>query len=174
MRKLALAIVAVAAFLITPYFLYTEVIAFQFGEAEMRGAVEGTWVVELAPSEGAPRSITLGIEQARSAKHSARERGLIRSASACGHRTFVRSAEACLDISELELKLTAMGGDPPDELSGRFTVTGTTFERGDLELVLGGLSIRAEISSSGDVLEVRTTRGPAPRLARIAPRAAGK
>ena len=184
MRKLALAAVAAAVFLITPYFLF-EAFSCQFGEAEMRKAVEGTWAVEIAPREGAPRSILLEIEQARKAKASAgapgapagndaragqgRGRGLIRSAEACGHRSFVRSAEACLDSSELALTLTARGPDRPAQLSGTFLVVGKTFEQGGLTFQLDGILVEARISSAGEVLAVSAADGAKVSLARVSP-----
>jgi hypothetical protein len=171
MRKLVTAIAALAAFLITPYFLYEAffVQSFRFGEAEMRAAVAGTWTLELRPAEGAPRSITFQIEQARRAARASRERGWIRAAAACGHRSFIRSAEACKDASDMELKLTAVGPDRPLALRGRFHVTGLSFERGTLEIDVEGGSIYADISSTGAVLSVGAGERATATLARIHP-----
>jgi SH3-like domain-containing protein len=167
LRKLVVAAVAVAVFLITPYVLYQRVTAFDFGEAEMRRAVEGTWTVELTTAEGARRSLTLEIEQARSAARVEREHGWIRSAAACGSRTFIRSADACMDKSEMELKLTATGDDRPASLRGRLIVVTKSFQRGQLELELDDRSLGAQISRTGDVLEVFPYGGGAARLARV-------
>jgi len=169
MRKFVVALAALAAFLITPYFLFEAYFTYQFGEAEMRAAVEGTWTLELHPTEGAPRSITFRIEQARQAAHGSRERGWIRAASACGHRTFIRSAEACMDASDMDLTLTAVGPDRPRSLRGRLFVTGLAFERGSLELDVEGQSIYADISSIGAVRSVRAGDQVAATLARVRP-----
>jgi len=183
MRKLLVAVIAVAVFLITPYFLLNP--PYWFGEAELRAAVEDTWTLELVPDEGPRERFAFKIEQARSAPHAARDRGWIRPASACGHRTFIRSAEACLDGSELALTLTALGRHRPASLRGSFHVTGTTFKTGRLQLAIDGLAVRARISPAGEVLEVNASRvqispagevlevnassGEAPRLRRILP-----
>ncbi|HWO24507.1 MAG TPA: hypothetical protein VNO30_37450 [Kofleriaceae bacterium] len=166
LRKLVVAAVAVAVFLITPYFLYQRVTAYGFGEAEMRRAVEGTWTLELTTAAGAQRSITLEIEQARSAARAERERGWIRSAAACGSRTFIRSADACVDASMMDLKLTAIGDDRPTLLRGQLMVTGKSFQRGQLDLEIDGRLVVAQISSAGDVLMV-DHGDPTVRLARI-------
>jgi hypothetical protein len=167
MRKLVVAAVAAAVFLITPYFLYQSVTAFQFGEAEMRRAVEGTWTVELTPSVGARRSFTLEIAQARATERAERERGWIRSAAACGSRSFIRSAEACIDSSTMQLTLTALGDDRPASLRGRLFVEGKSFQRGTLALELDDQSLSAQISPTGDVLEVSASGVAAARLARL-------
>jgi hypothetical protein len=167
MRKLIVAAVALAVFLITPYFLYQSVTAFRFGEAEMRRAVEGTWTVELTSSAGARRSFTLEIQQARPSERAEREHGWIRSAAACGQRSFIRRAEACLDTSTMPLTLIALGDDRPASLRGRFIVDGKSFQRGTLDLGIDGHSIFAQLSPTGDVLEVSAVGVAATRLARV-------
>lgn len=167
LRKLVVVAVAVAVFLITPYYFFQRFTSHQFGEAEMRRAVEGTWTVELTQSNGERRSITLSIEQARSAERAERERGWIRSAAACGSRSFVRSAEACMDTSRMPLTLTALGDDRPASLRGQLVVDGKVFERGTLDLQLDSHLLHARISKAGDVLEVSASGASAVRLARV-------
>lgn len=167
LRKLVVAAVAVAVFLVTPYYFFQRFTSHQFGEAEMRRAVEGTWTVELTPSEGERRSIMLVIEQARSAERAERERGWIRSAAACGRRSFIRDAEACADLSMMPLTLTALGDDRPALLRGQLVVLGKVFDRGMLELEIDGRSLQAQISKAGDVLEVSASGVAVARLARV-------
>jgi len=153
MRLLLLSVLAVGAFLVNPFVACGDV-AFQYGEAEMRAAVVGTWRLTLPG--GQPQVITFTIEQATSATqtHSTNERGLISSAAACGHRTFVKSAEACLDTSDMPLTMIAIGDSRPT-LRGRFVVTGTTFKNGLLEIQIGDTtSVTAEISKTGKVTTV--------------------
>jgi hypothetical protein len=192
LRGLVVVVVGVAVFLVTPYFVYDRLLTFQFGEAEMRAAVEGTWIVELMPKARPARSITLTIEQSGASAHSSRERRWVRAASACGHRSFIRNAEACLDSSDMELKLIAVGGDASSKLSGKLSVSGTRFDRGRLELQIDDSHVSATISSTGEVLDISmydvprydarttisrqdqglgvTTQEGAARLARIRPR----
>jgi hypothetical protein len=156
-RKLVVAVVAVAAFLITPYFLFKQGDEdFQFGAPEMRAAVEGTWRIELSSRQGPSRSITFTIEQAGSPPNAARERRWIRTAEACSHRTLVRSAEACLDTTEMELRSIALDGDRSLFPTATLRVHGMTFERGLLDLQLDGNILRVIISRTGAVLEVLT------------------
>lgn len=173
-RKLVVAAVAVAVFLITPYFLYTEHLGFHFGAAEMRAAVQGTWRLDLAPAAGPSRSITFTLEQAESPAHAAHARAWIRSASACGHRTLVRSASACLDITDMELTLVAAGGDRSLSPSAKLRVTGKRFAHGSLELEVEGRHLAARISSAGAVLDVsNSTNYPTVTLVRLEAPAAG-
>jgi hypothetical protein len=153
-RKLVVAAIAAAVFLITPYFLYEHSTAFHFGAAEMRAAVRGTWRIELSPAAGPSRSITFTIDQAATPAHAERARAWIRPASACSHRTLVRSAEACLDTTDMQLTLVVLGGDRSLSPTAKLRVIGTTFERGELELDVDGRFVQASISSAGAVLGV--------------------
>lgn len=174
-RKLVVAAVAVAVFLITPYFLYEQHIAFHFGAAEMRAAVQGTWRLELAPAAGPSRSIAFTMDQAASPASSERERAWIRPASACGHRTLVRSAEACLDSTDMQLTLVAVGGARSLAPTAKLRVIGKRFERGELELEVEGSLVTARISSAGAVLDVHNfTRYHTVSLVRLEAPAAGR
>lgn len=174
-RKLVVAAVAVAVFLITPYFLFPEHRPFHFGAAEMRAAVQGTWRIELAPAAGPSRSITFTMDQAEAPASAARARAWIRPASACGHRTLVRSAEACLDSTTMELALVAIGGDRALAPTAKLRVFGKQFERGELELELEGSPLLVRISSAGAVLDVQNfTRYPTVSLVRLEAPAAGR
>jgi hypothetical protein len=156
-RKLVMVAIGLAVLVITPYFLFhgdfDRDSEFQYGAAEMRSAVEGLWVAELMPKEGPARTITFTIEQAGPPAHSSRGGGWIRPAAACEHRTLVKSAEACLDTSDMLLKLVAIEGAPSSALGGTFEVRGKKFETGRLELMLDGTTVDAQIAPTGAVLQ---------------------
>lgn len=149
--------VALAAFLVTPYFLYRET-GFGFGARELRAAVEGTWQVETARPGGAPELTTVVIRQARGPVQLSAGRGLIRSAEACGNRSLIASAEACLDTTEMPLELRA-----PNRRGvvgrGRLFVGGLHFNAGELTIEIRGHTVVARITPHGHVLEVYPTPG---------------
>src|SRR6185369_9810377 len=117
---------------------------FQFGAAEMRGAVEGDWSFTITPSGGGATHVTVHIAQAAAVVDgsTARTPGrtVLRAAYACGGRTLVRSAGACIDVSEMPLTVSVVSGDPVFSgaaMSGTFRVYGLSFAFGDLELMIG-------------------------------------
>ena len=171
-RTFVTIVVAAVAFLFSPYLIYKQV-AFQFDAADLRAAVHGTWRLELAPERGPASSITFSMEQAPSSAHVEHGRDWIRPASACDSRTLVRSAEACHDTTEMPLRLVAIAGDRSLALAARLQVRGLTFERGLLDIEVAGRIVRAVLSSSGAVLEVRAD-GATVSLTRLAPSAAGR
>ncbi len=81
-----------------PVFTDTSGTGFQFGEPEMRAAVEGTWTLEVPQTGATPRALTFAIQRAGAPARASLDPGWIRSAAACGNRTFIKSAEACLDV----------------------------------------------------------------------------
>ena len=97
----------------------------------MRAAVEGDWSFTITPQGGTATQVTLHIEQAATAADAgvARTptRGLLRAAYACGTRTLVKSAGACIDLTQMPLALTFVSGDATlggGHLSGILTVDG--------------------------------------------------
>ena len=76
---------------------------FQYGAAEMRAAVEGDWSFTITPDGGTATQVTLHVDQAATAADAgvarAPGRSLLRAAYACGTRTLVKSAGACIDAS---------------------------------------------------------------------------
>jgi hypothetical protein len=155
MRRLALSLAALAFFL-NPGFACTgqDEPEFNYGEAEMKAAVEGTWVVTVGADQ-----ITVQVAEGHEAQpnqiQAARPGGhFIRSAHACGNRTFVASANACIDSTSMPLDVTFLSG--PDSyrnavLSGGLTVASTSFSFGYFGLRLGSLSIEAGILPDGTV-----------------------
>ena len=121
---------------------------YSYSEADMRHAVEGAWT--LTPEHAAPIHFTA----TERSMHAARE-GLIRSAGACGERSFVHTAGACMDFSTLDL---AIASSDVSIDQATFRVVGLDFQKGELEL-LGGtrLRLRAELTPDGRVADVDLT-----------------
>ena len=147
MRKLVAIAIGLAVLILTPYFLFFSDVRFDYGEPEMRAAIEGTWRLN-APGR---TRLELTIAEAKApVQHTSR--GLVRSAAACAHRTLVRSAEACMDITKMELAVTATPAVAGAR--GTFTVVNTSFREGNLELVLGGISVSATVAPDGHVTQL--------------------
>jgi hypothetical protein len=113
-------------------------------------------------SEG--QTITLVAKQATAAKQSARERGLVNTAAACGSRSFVRQAAACTDSTRMPLELVA-DGHKIDEAA--FEVHGTTFSGGFFRFTIDGASINAEVDPSGKASRVFMYRNDKPVTASL-------
>lgn len=151
----------VAAFLLNPSFACSDgdEPTFQFGAAEMRAAVEGDWSFAIKPTGGTATQVTVHIDQAAApATAAARAAGvaLVRAAHACGTRTLVKSAGACIDITEMPLAVTYVSGDAAfatATLSGVFKVFGLTFGPGDLELMVGPYQILAHLNADGTLAD---------------------
>jgi uncharacterized cupin superfamily protein len=132
---------------------------FQYGEAEMRAAVEGNWQVTFTASNGTQTQVTLRIEEGTGTQTSLRPGGLVRAAYACGSRTFVRSAAACVDGSTMPLAVTVVAGDSTyanATWSGTFDVPSTVFASGSgmLNLSFGDWYLLAMVSPDGSVTNV--------------------
>jgi hypothetical protein len=156
MRSLAF-VAAVAFFLVSPGFACGPAEPeWQYGAAEMRAAVEGDWALTITPASGAPLEYMIHLQQSATAPASAvRERrdGLVRAAYACGGRTLVASASACVDTTRMPLDVTLAPGGPPTTgtPSGEFSVMSTVFSRGFLSLKIGDYPVSAEIGPDGTV-----------------------
>jgi hypothetical protein len=159
-----------AFFFINPSFgCGTDAPQFQYGAAEMQAAIAGTWTFTITPSGGTATEVTLQLDEADTAPGATAQvsrRSLIRAAHACGTRTLVKSAGACMDESSMPLAITFVSGDPSlmtAQLVGSFIVPGTTFQLGMLNLMLGPYSITATVSPDGTVtnpdLRVQGTLG---------------
>jgi hypothetical protein len=166
LRSLAL-LSAVAFFLVSPGFACgpgSDDPEFHYGAAEMRGVIEGDWAVTMTPAGGEPMAYTVHLQQATKAPASAGRRtrgGLIRAAYACGARTLVASASACIDTTTMPLDVTlAPGGSSVNGTpTGSFQIMGTTFGRGYLGLTFGDWTLSAEIDPDGTIFFVTGTAG---------------
>jgi hypothetical protein len=132
---------------------------FQYGAAEMRAAVEGDWSFTFTPNGGTATQVTLHIEQAATAGDAgvarAPKRGLLRAAYACGTRTLVKSAGACIDVTQMPLALTFVSGDATlggSHLFGMLTVNSliyTSVAAGVLSLTIGPYDIESMLGPDG-------------------------
>jgi hypothetical protein len=184
----AVTAIAVAALVLNPVFGITS--GFDYGAPELRAALEGTWRLTITTgitgtTGDAPRVITFTIAQASRADRMHAMRAMhassgtwVRSAAACGGRTLVRTAGACMDYTDMPLEATVLtGAAPAHYLDGwSFTVGSTSFTRGQMRGQLDDLWLEAELSRQGQVLGVSATyrdehvpRHPTATLVRLAP-----
>lgn len=147
-----------AALILNPLFACEG--GYAFGMKEVRAALDGTWVATWT-ADGEQHALAFRIEPA--AAHRTRA-GLVGSASACGSRTLVTSASACVDDTNVPVVLIALDGSTI--LPGTFNVGGFSFEQGELRVSDSVLS--ASISARGEVLAVseRTTLVHLPSMVR--------
>lgn len=154
-RKLSL-LLLVAFFFVNPGFACAPEDEYQYGAAELRAAIEGDWAVTITPTGGTATEYRLNLKQATSAPSTASARrptGLIRAAHACGTRTLVAGAAACVDITEMPLTVTLAPGAPA--VSGTptasYRVWSLVFTTGDLDLALGAHRVSAQVKADGTV-----------------------
>ncbi|HET9992894.1 MAG TPA: hypothetical protein VFQ65_30370 [Kofleriaceae bacterium] len=118
---------------------------YRYGEAEMRHAVEGAWT--LTPAHGAPIHFTLRERAVHASGPS-----WFHQAAACGSRSFVHTAGACMDTSDMEL---AVASSELDADRARFFVAGLEFVHGELEIETSDHRwIHARIAPDGSADEV--------------------
>lgn len=136
---------------------------FQYGAAEMRAAAEGTWSFSFLPTgETEARQVTVkvtqGSQQGAASLRSPAGPRLIRAAHACGTRTLLKSASACIDSTLMPLDVTFVGGDAAfekAEMSARLVVNGLTFTttaKGRISFKLGLYTVDGQITPDGTVV----------------------
>lgn len=127
----------------------------QYGEPEMRAAIEGTWELTIADRDGTKKSWKLDIRQSDKADRAERA-GIVKSAAACGDRTFVRSAHACGVMSMMPIEITSLEDPTRQPFRGRFFVPGPVFTRGQLDITVGpNEDYRKEIASASATIDPR-------------------
>lgn len=146
----------VAVFFLNPAFACSGDPEFQYGAADMRAAVGGDWSLTITPRDaGVAMQVTVHVDQATTTGPiGAGGHSLVRAARACGSRTLVKAAGACVDVSEMPLAVTYLSGDASfaaATMSGKLEVFGLTFAQGDLELKIGGYQVLAQVQSDGSV-----------------------
>lgn len=120
-------------------------VGFEFGEADMRQAVAGSYVGKVI-STGESVRITLdqtGAPSARSTQHYKRVQ--------CSTRSFVKPAAACVDSTTMELTAHVTSERPEMaalDLTGTFEVYGYELSGGSLFLGHAGASFIASFSLS--------------------------
>ena len=149
----------IAVFLVNPSFACSDEPQFQYGAEEMRAAVAGDWSLTITPDGGSATQVTVHVDQAAMAALTAAprsKRGLVRAAQACGTRTLVKSAGACLDISEMPLAVGYVSGDTTfatASMSGQLTVFSLVFDTGDLTLTIGPYQVLARLKADGSLVD---------------------
>jgi hypothetical protein len=161
MKKLLVAVLGLAALVLSPVAacsMFSERDpVFEFGGAEVRAAIEGTWTITVPAWEpGAPRvDYTVVITQGRGpvAQRSARP-SLVAAATACSERSLVRSASACGDSTKVPLDVQIVNAPSSHGSRGELVVWGTRFHQGRLEATIDGLTLAAQISAGGTATKV--------------------
>lgn len=154
-----LTLAALAAFFVNPFFACVVGEGdFEYGAEEMRAAVEGTWEVTLAFSDGRQQTLTVTLAQgdaptAPTTAVAPARPSLIRPAAACENRTLVKSAEACSSTSTMPLAVTFVSGDESFRsvaMSGQLWVPSTIFRSGHLQLRFGELQVMGTVTPAGE------------------------
>jgi hypothetical protein len=160
MHRIAFSL-AVLAFLLNPGIACSpsdEDAQFEYGEAEMRAAVEGTWELGLLAGDGTRSTLSLRIVEATEKKDGSallrpdKLRGLIRSAAACGSQSFVKPAGACISESTMPIEVAYLSGDQRFQnvaMSGLFIIPSEKLIPGRLELQLGDMRANATVTPQG-------------------------
>jgi hypothetical protein len=163
MRR-ALWAIPIAVFFLNPSFACgpsDDAPQFHFDATEMRAAVEANWSFTIMPEGAAgPIQVTVKVEQAATAPAAqarAPRRSLVRAAHACGTRTLVKGAAACVDVSAMPLTVTFVSGDASfasAPLSGLFQIMGAEFNVQStlFQLVLGDYHIEAQLEPNGELV----------------------
>jgi hypothetical protein len=153
-KRTVITAVALAVLVLNPVFGLLS--GYDFGAPELRAAVEGTWQLTIASPDAPPRTVTFTLAQGAEAPdvHAARARSLVRPAAACGRRSLVKAASACRDSTELSLDVTTIADGKPQPRPGRgvFVVSGTRFHSGALRIDVGGVSLEATLTPTGEVV----------------------
>jgi hypothetical protein len=148
-KTLLLAVFGLTALIVNPFFgCEAAEVSYSYDAADMRIAIEGTWKLHVA---GKP-DVMLTIRQSAKAVQQHATRGtLVRSAAACGSRSLVRNAGACMDISEMPLDVEVAGMTTKKPPTGTFMVPAVYFDIGLLHIELDDLEVSAHITPTGTV-----------------------
>jgi hypothetical protein len=150
-------LVPIAVFFLNPSLACSDEPQFQYGAEEMRAAVAGDWSLTITPDGGSATQVTVHVDQAAApAAAAGPTRGLVRAAQACGVRTLVKSAGACIDWSEMPLAVGYVSGDSTfttATLSGQFRIFSLVFDTGDVTLTIGPYQVLAQVKADGALVD---------------------
>lgn len=152
------AVVGLAVLVLNPVF--GVLAGTSFGADELRAAVEGTWRLTVRGDDGAARTVTFRIAQGSEVEGGhASARALIRPAAACGRRTLVKSAGACLDETRMPLEVTLLadGGQRREAEAGEFWVIGTRFDQARLSVRVAEFRVSARVTPAGEAQSVSSS-----------------
>ncbi len=162
LKVIVVAVIGGGVLTLNPWFGVTADV-FQFEAPEVLAAVEGTWQLGIAASDGSPRTIRFTLAQDRPVTPPHAARGLVRSAAACGRRTLVKSASACIDITEVPLEVVWLAeAGPARQDPATFFVEGKRFHGGHFTATIGDLALSAEITPDGKASDIRILERGAP------------
>ena len=167
MKKTTIALISVPLWLLNPMFTgCAEDDKFQFGEAEMLDLLDTldgqTWVTTI---DGTNHELILDLQQATEVQASLTPNFLtLGSALACGDRTFLASAEACVETSTLHIEGTVSVVNLDTqvvlheslEIEGSMTVIGYVLDNADINLYHESGSLYW-YSSDGQSIELEST-----------------
>lgn len=167
--RLRLLLAGVVVFLLNPTFACVSEPEFQYGEEEMRDAIEGTWDATLTFQDGSQKTVTFSLQQGTSATASAqrsgpaRARTFVRPAAACTGRTFVRGAAACSSTTTMPLTGAFVSGDEAYRtvaITGELKIPGLTFDQHSLlKIDLGDQSLASQnLTKDGTVSTVTVSQ----------------
>ena len=150
-----------AAFLLNPAACEPD---FEYGAAEMLAAVEGSWRVTIQPATGPAQAFTIRLEQAAAVART----GLPgdgswlggRTARACGTRTLVKGAGACITATEMPLTGQVLEGDDAlrtASVTGNLTVLSRVFVSGALSVRVGPYILFGRLSNAGLASNLETS-----------------
>jgi hypothetical protein len=173
MRSLATLALGLAALVLNPMSACFGP-SFDFDAKEMRGSIEGTWQLTVPARGAAPaREIRFAVAQGKEAARThAMNGGLVSAAAACGNRSLVKNAEACMDVSHMPLAITLIAG-ASGTIPGELTVYGTSFSQGELETRIDGELLHAQISPAGTASQVMLSDAPSALVRVSSARATG-
>ncbi len=162
--KRATILCGLVAFLVNPGFGCGPLGDFEYGEAELRAAVEGSWEAKI-PDEGGERTVAFTLAPAPppagAGAASASGPAVIRPAAACDSRDFYRSAAACIETATLHLagRVGAADGALADTaVSGFFMSSGKTYDGGSLTVkFVDGSQIVARIDGKNALIDASQT-----------------
>lgn len=176
--KLVVILLGLAALVLNPFVACSHEPPWRFGANELRAAIEGTWTVTV-PARGPDDPALTYTVHIRQGDGSTRDQrasasSLVTPAAACGDRSFVRTAAACMDRTEMPLDVQIVAGPLRGETRGALEVVGRSFLHGRVELTLGASRLTALVSPEGDTSEVMFFHAGSDRraaLVRVAPAA---
>jgi hypothetical protein len=164
--------IALAVLVLNPWFWKSLGLDYDFGTSELRAAVEGTWQLTVTPKDAPEEMVTFTLSQGSTVRQDHASRTLVRSADACGKRSLVKTARACLDTTTMPLEVRIADGAARGRVgSGQLHVDGTRFVEGALSIAIGEIFVDALVTPTGTVERVYGQRGGGElpsRLARIA------
>ena len=143
MRKhLVTGALGLAALILNPFYACNPLAPdFTYSAKDMKAAVEGTWTLTVENE-----SYSFHIEQsAHDPMQKQSSRSLMPTAHACGTRSFVATASACIDFSRMPV-IVDLTGKTTD---GVFMIEGTTFREGRLIIEVAGHQIEATVAPDG-------------------------